>query len=299
MRQRRAEARTIWKMFSLTSESQMLEELSGQPATEMEYQEFSLRRGMISLKDMVSPEYCDAALLDRVKVFHLRKLVDEWLDSGKNCDGELPSDRNLFRAPAAHKAFDKCADRDLYKPVLFPGLKEPLMVVGGKGAGESGIEDPFDKAERIFMDLMFAHWKNLLCKCRDRRCSSYFLNGSEISRRRKHGIFCCPEHQRRTSAVECTTERREKEEAELITMAAEGLLTLRGTNSSWQSDAEFKRKLADLLNERIRMATDSLQMRSVKVNWVSLHAGEIDRARRLIDRARRLQVAAQSRRHLQ
>jgi hypothetical protein len=250
----------------------MLEALSGQPATAMEYREFSRP---VTLKRLVEPSRFDAALPNRVMVSRLRELVDEWMESGKNSDGELPSDRNLSRAPSALKAFE-CAGRQSSKPVFDPETNKFYIVFGINAAREFGIESPFNTAACIFTGLMYADWKNLLCKCRDPRCNRYFLRDSEITRRKKHGTFCCAEHQRRTRAIECITERRKKAAAELIkaaAAAAEELFTQGVLTNSWQTDAKQKLKLANLVNKHISS--------TVKVNWVSLHAGEIDQARHL------------------
>jgi hypothetical protein len=292
MSQSKSEAQLGTLVLSFKSRSKLLETLSRQPATEMEYRDccsryekISRAGGRRSLSELAKlvPELHDNALRDRIVVSRLRELVDDWMESGKNSDGELPSGRDLFRTTIALATITECAERHPLRLMLFPETKQIVVVVGTNEVRPRdwwfGFEHPFDTAACIFTGLMIADWNNLLCKCRYSHCNRYFLADSMITRRRKHGTFCRPEHQRRTSAIECTAERRKKADAELIKVAAAQLEKSRITSPSWQDDVARKRSLAGHLNQQI--GRSKRQMRNaVKVNWVSLHAGEIEQARR-------------------
>jgi hypothetical protein len=146
-----------------------------------------------------------------------------------------------------------------------------------------------DDATRHFVALLMNDWRFQLCKCRYSACRKYFLNKNKTQRRWKHGTFCCREHRNRASAATLTETRRKKEKASLISIAAK-YLSERTDDSSWFDKPLVKRKVAEVVSERMKKDDHvSCARLSIRRNWVTRHSVDIEEKRLELIEHKRLQ----------
>ena len=208
---------------------------------------------------------------------HLRILVDEWLDTGRNDEGESPGRRSIQMAFKANSAVDKFVRK--YPPRFLLGDYSGFTY-RREGNLEAGnvFEAQNVEATRLFVNLIISDWKTRLCKCRYSYCGKYFLLEKSRSVYR-HGTFCSREHRRDASARALTTERRSVAKASLIKSAAQWLAEPgRRSLQHWQSDRALKDRLAKHLSKQMKKKPTLRTRRAdVKAHWVTRHCDEIAR----------------------
>jgi hypothetical protein len=140
-----------------------------------------------------------------------------------------------------------------------------------------------EEAQRLFTGLMASDWKESLCKCRYPSCGRYFLLARPRSVR-KHGTFCCRQHQARQSAATCTKERRVAAYRELIAFAAKWLSD-RGVSPDWANNARLKWCLAGALSGHIKHKRHLGALPpDIEVKWITRHRLAIEQARKANNR---------------
>ena len=225
---------------------------------------------------------------------HLRTLMDEWLDTGRNDEeGESPGRRNIQMALKAN-----CAVENFVKkyPPQFLGGDYSRFAYGRDGHLEAGnvFEAQNIEATRLFVNFIISDWNKRLCKCRYSRCGKYFLR-EKPRPLYTNGTFCCREHQRHGSAHALTTARRSKAKFKLIQWAAQWLAEPgRRLGKRWQSDQTLKDRLVVHLNKRmIRLANLFTERKQVRTHWVTRNRDEIERELTIQLRIQRHRKAAE------
>jgi hypothetical protein len=216
----------------------------------------------------------------------LRMYVDEWIDTGVTPNvGEVPLKRDLVRAPAATKLLRDYVEQ--HRPTLPSSPKRlefvfemchPAVAAGSLASARRFdlVSRAFEETARLFAGLMLSEWGQRLCRCRYRTCGQYFLKESLRRAPLVHGTFCCPEHQRKASAVDCVRKSRANHRWELIEKAAAILVRWRIASPQWQEDRNRKLKLASALSATQLCQRHKLALRS---NWVTRHRHPIEKRR--------------------
>jgi hypothetical protein len=138
------------------------------------------------------------------------------------------------------------------------------------------VSRAFEETARLFAGLMLSEWGERLCRCRYRRCGKYFVKGRLRRAPLVHGTFCCPEHQRKASAVDCVTRSRVNNTRDLIGEAAAILLRSRVAGLHWWEDRDLKKRLARELSATQLCKRQGLILRS---NWITRHCQSIEKRR--------------------
>ena len=220
-----------------------------------------------------------AALLSRF----LRQYVDPWLQTGVRKDGsEAPAQRVLRGA-----CYDVVQDYlQKYPPDMSltasgevsQSLCEPVRFTTGPG---HLFDATLEEAKRLFTGLIASDWRDRLCRCRYAGCTRYFLS-ARPRRVRKHGTFCCRQHQALASARICTKRRRAAADQELIERAAKWLQELKLKNSNWMVNTRLKCRLAKAVSKYIGGNRSLRALRGeVRVNWVTRNQLVIEKRRKL------------------
>jgi hypothetical protein len=211
-----------------------------------------------------------------VTASHLRRFVDEWLETSGQPDGsESSEDRRIEAAPHAFAAFlELGAKVRRPQPSDFSlGCAEPVRWA------PSFFEAALLEAKRLLFRAVCSEWAERLCKCRYKSCGRYFLNGNRFWEYR-HGTFCSREHQNLGSAAAATSARRTRVHDKLIDLASKQLATWRIDGPHWQDDAKLKLRLAAELSHRISEDPNlHIYRQGATVNWVTRNQLEIEQKR--------------------
>jgi hypothetical protein len=155
---------------------------------------------------------------------HLRALVDEWLETGRDPDGsEWPSRRDLCKAPRGWEVASEFLDQS--PPTVFPAAEGGgfSLVIAEPHWGRPWAGDFFAAqqvaAGRLFVGVLASDWQQRLCKCRYSPCGRYFV-GAKVRQGYRHGTFCSRAHRARASADAVTKARRRRSRLDLIEVAA-------------------------------------------------------------------------------
>jgi hypothetical protein len=215
---------------------------------------FSLRSKDEALEQEASEAYID----------HLRRLADEWIDSGKSRsgEGENPVERRL--TPNLRELLDGWASRN--KP--FIGFKPSgdivLFMPACKMDFSSPLEAARNEAVRLFATFMDSPHRSRLCKCR--RCNVYYYTQRQPRGYIKNGTYC-PKHRNSASANRSNLRRRIPERKRKLNLASRcwgrwpKRLTDAGTQAQW---------VAETVNEKLdRYCTP------ISRNWVTRNRAEI------------------------
>lgn len=219
-----------------------------------------------------------AALLSRL----LRKYVDEWLQTGVRADGSEAPTQRVLRGACYVDVLEYLEKYPPYITLTASGefreiLCEPVRFTMGPG---HLFDATVEEAKRLFTGLIASDWRDSLCRCRYAGCTRYFL----LTRPRgvrKHGTFCCRQHQALASAGICTKQRRAAADHELIECAAKWLQEFQVKNSDWRANARLKCRLAQAVSVYIRRSRSLRTLRSdVRINWVTRHQSAIEKRRK-------------------
>lgn len=207
---------------------------------------------------------------------HLRRFVDEWLETSRHPDGsESSEDRSIEAAPNAFAAFSELGAKVRRpQPSDFSlGCAEPVRWA------PSFFEAALLEAKRLLFRAVCSEWAERLCKCRYKSCGRYFLNGTRFWEYR-HGTFCSRKHQNLGSAAAATSERRTRVHDKLIDLASKQLASWRINGPHWQDDTKLKRRLAAELSHRISEDPNLHgYQQGATVHWVTRNQIEIEKKR--------------------
>lgn len=212
---------------------------------------------------------------------HLRALVDEWLETGRDHDeSEAPSRRDLRKALRGWEVASEFVEQS--PPSMFPAETGFSLAIAEPHWGRPWAGDFFAAqqvaAGRLFVGILASDWQQRLCKCRYSPCGKYFV-GAKVRRSYRHGTFCCREHRAHASADAVTKARRHHARSELIEAAAHWLARAH-RNWAWQDDHDLKARLAAVLSEKVSRHPD-LQVggQSITVKWVTRNRVTIQQRR--------------------
>lgn len=222
-----------------------------------------------------APE-ADYRKASEVFVSELRKLTDEWLDSGRSGGIEEPKIRTLENSPTAYHAVD-CwleennpllrADPSGSVAYLFGGQKLPTQ------GEDQPVQDAIDEARRVFVLFMNSPIKWALFKCCEPECERYYIL-EKPHKVYKRGAYCT-EHRRRASAIRVTKQRRDQKQEEALKIAVKAFL-------AWQEPSNHLPDGQKVLKPYI---ADKLRDSGFGVNWVSRHLSEIEKRAKEDDHA--------------
>jgi hypothetical protein len=213
-------------------------------------------------------------LLEHFETFKM--LVDEWIDSGINADGnEEPWSRHLLDGTFVQDVMEEGEAVSLVRPEslirrMFNAYqkKHPMVIHLRRNGGvdysfarEGGNEDKSDpqSAVRLFMELFNSFWRNRLMRCA--RCRAYEL----VKTPRKsymYGWHCAK--CRNTGVSACSTKKsREAHTGDLLKYCAE----------EWVKDAPRSRDkeqwVLDQVNKRLAYGE------RIKRNFITRHLATI------------------------
>jgi hypothetical protein len=213
---------------------------------------------------------------------HLRTLVDEWLETGRDPDGsEWPSRRDLHKALRGWQVAAEFLEQS--PPTMYPAESSGFsLTIAEPHWGRPWAGDFFAAQEvtagRLFVGILASDWQQRLCKCRYSPCGRYFV-GAKVRRSYRHGTFCSREHRAHASADAVTKARRHHARFALVEAAAHWLAR-RHRSSAWQGDHDLKARLAAVLSEQIsRNPYLRAGRESVGVKWVTRNCTAIERRR--------------------
>jgi len=214
---------------------------------------------------------------------HLRTLVDDWLDTGRDPTGaESPSQRSIHKR---NRVADAVSEFMVQCPASWHPSSDPsgfqLILASRTSAGPQAA-DFFEAAQfeanRLFGGIIASDWSQCLCKCRYRPCGRYFIR-AKLRRAYRHGTFCSPEHRNHASAVAVFTAQRSRAKLSLIELAAKWLVQ-QDRSSAWQGKVDSRRRLAAFLSMRVGQDRNLQSGReSVQLNWVTRNRAAIEKRR--------------------
>lgn len=214
---------------------------------------------------------------------HLRRLVDEWLDTGRCPDGgERPKDRMISRALIACSAVHEYVRDNPMTVTPFLGthdfrlnVAEPLWDVrGARDFFSAQVQD----ALRLFVGVLASDWKERLCKCRYSACGRYFIHPKPRNSY-KRGTFCCREHASHAVTKKWVCSFRNRAKQELIKAAAEKLLKWKIADPQWQDDSDIRVRLAAELCQVIARQRLAGYRQEVRPHWITRHRLAIEQKR--------------------
>ena len=225
---------------------------------------------------------------------HLRILVDDWLNTGRDRDGaESPSQRNIHKTLSGWHAVLKFSEQ--YPASILPSLNTSgfELVVAEPSSGGLQAADFFEaahfEANRLFGGIIASDWSQRLCKCRHVPCGKYFVP-KKLRGSYRHGTFCCREHRNHASSVAVVRAQRSQAKRSLVDLAAKWLVEQDRT-SAWRVKADLKLRLAAFLTQRMGKDPSLRTGReSVQVNWVTRNSEAIEKRRlELVNKRRKKQ----------
>ena len=212
----------------------------------------------------------------------LRRLLDSWLDSGRERQGrEWPSRRELRKTPYAWQAASDFIEQSP------PGLQLALdaggfeLVIAERHWGRPWAPDFFRAQEleacRLFVGILASSWHTRLGKCRYGACGRYFI-ATRVRQVYQHGMFCCDEHRQHASAVGLTKARRREGKARLIELAAQWLCQRKA--SGWQTDMALRGRLLNMVANQVRRNPNLRPNREpMRKNWITRNSAAIEKRR--------------------
>jgi hypothetical protein len=213
---------------------------------------------------------------------HLRRYVDQWLDTGRREDGsEEVETRDVRRAPDAHRALWHYLENASPRWDMVKG-SIGVRLIFGERTGYSGVARDFFEAQiieakRLFCGIMLSDWKGRLCKCRYARCGLYFLH-PKPRRSYRRGTFC-HDHAKHAAAEASVLKSRSHNLETLINAAARKLRAWKILDPDWQGDVRLKRRLAGELCSVILRQKVHSHRTLVKLNWVTRNQAAIEQKR--------------------
>jgi hypothetical protein len=214
---------------------------------------------------------------------HLRRFLDEWLDTGRRPDGsEGPRDRVISIAQDGCLAIHKYLEDNpmTFTPILGPHgfsleVAQPRWDVrGARDFFTVQIQD----ALRLFVGVLASDWKDCLCKCRYSACGRYFIHPKPRSSY-KHGTFCRPDHASHAAAKESVRLSRNRAKQKLIEAAARELVKRKIANPQWRGDSDIKVHVAAQLCLVIAAENLDVYRQEVRLNWITRHWLAIEQKR--------------------
>ena len=203
---------------------------------------------------------------------HLRTLVDEWLETGRDPDGsERPSRRDLSSALRGWNVTSEFLEQSHFSMRPESGSSGFILTIAQpdwrRPSANSFFAAQKGESARLFVGILASEWQQRLCKCRYEPCGRYF-EGNKLRQCYRHGTFCSSAHLGRASADALTEARRSKARRYLIEEAGKWLFK-RGI-ATWQDDRSLKESLAEFLSKQIRQKPILRAGREpVKINWVT------------------------------
>jgi hypothetical protein len=157
-------------------------------------------------------------------VSELRRLVDEWLDSGRSGGIEMPKTRTLENTPTAYSEMNRWLGRN--RPVSFATPSGEIRYMIGPNSfpadGQcNSIRESKEAARRMFVLLMDSPVKYALFRCHKADCGRYYI--LERPRGTYKRWTYCPQHRTRVSALRGTKEKRERERIGALEIASNAL----------------------------------------------------------------------------
>lgn len=196
-------------------------------------------------------------------VAHLRDLADEWINTGRRGDVEIPLARKLnlhlrrtLGAWAAENRPDITFDASGNTVVLMPGTKIDY---------KSPVAAAKNAAVLLFGVFLDSPFRYRLFKCL--RCNAYYYTERQPRGPIKHGTYC-PEHRHAASARRSNEQRRGAERERKLDLAAQcwnrwpKRMREQGEQAQWVA-AEVNRRLD-------RNCTE------IKRNWATRHRAAIE-----------------------
>ena len=213
---------------------------------------------------------------------HLRGLLDEWLDSGRERNGsECSSRRSIQKTHFAWQATSEFIEQSPPHLLLSPDPGTFDLVLAEPNWRRPWAEDFFKaqkiEARRIFVGILASEWQLQLCKCRYPPCGRYFV-ALKLRHSYRHGTFCSPQHRQHASAAAITTARRREARSHLIDAAARWLVQRKV--SAGQGDLELNCRLLTFLAKEVRLKPNLRPSRApVRRNWITRNCAAIEKRR--------------------
>jgi hypothetical protein len=213
---------------------------------------------------------------------HLRSLVDEWLDTGRERNGsEWPSRRNIHKTLRGWEAASEFMEQSPPRLLLSPDPGGFDLVLAEPNWSRPWAEDFFKaqeiEASRLFVGILASEWQQRLCKCRYPPCGRYFV-GRKLRHSYLHGTFCSPQHRQLFSAEAITKARRRAGRSYLIDAAAQWLSQQKV--SAWQADFDLNCRLLAVLAKQVRRNPNLRPSREpVRMNWITRNCAAIEKRR--------------------
>jgi hypothetical protein len=260
-----------------------------------------------------------APLVDIFATEELRRLVDNWIDSGREPNGmESPYKRSYADAQDAWDAW-KIYFREFanFEPVLSKD-GTPLLRFEPKSwermrarwsaqwreqlrfyAKEIGfpVMSPKDPENEMMLIYRVNSWiqhfstaillsdlRLRIAKCRYRKCRRPYFLFPALPRKRPYtgGLFCCTTHNRAESAMKGMKRRRAEADKHLLEWAAQELSREPRTDP----DTRVKEKLVIYLNKRIAGCSNRTR-EQIRINWVTRHWNEIQKKAEALSHAKK------------
>jgi hypothetical protein len=233
-------------------------------------------------------EFWDIRSTDRCNVYSkatasLRKLVDEWINSGlRENHSESTGERNEGRAPKASSRvnrFLRIARIDSLE--VLPKRTWRFIPTWSRYEKPSSAPNQAIQAEwkisQIMTIVISTEVGSRIAKCRYEKCGRYFLLAERPNKTAgTNGLFCCTAHNRAATATKLSSNRRVKAHTELIEMATTELQKRKNIKPTWYEDKQLKTKLAIEISKRIALDPNHVH-KQIKLNWVTRHHKEIQK----------------------
>ncbi|MCU1334207.1 MAG: hypothetical protein JWM08_3199 [Candidatus Angelobacter sp.] len=198
----------------------------------------------------------------------LRLCVDEWIDAGKRKQEETASTREEPRAPEAVLA--AAAYWKTSRPILDHSTNPASVKF--LPPNEHNFEHALWKARRVIAVILSSDLRYRIAKCRYHRCKRPYFLLYRPDKTYVYGLFCCPSHNRATTAPKRVEQLRSKFTLKLIGWAA-AYVRDHG-KPGWKEDRSFKEEVARKVTRLI--ARERAPMRdNITRNWVTRHQFQI------------------------
>jgi hypothetical protein len=207
----------------------------------------------------------------------LQSCLDQWIDSGRRCDGsEAPRERRLNDdaiqlIDCFYQVSSPPPSSSSPKAKLTPSWEWAVGIVdAGKYAARY-------KAARVMVGIMHSDLKHRICRCRYKICDRpYFLLDSNCRKAvfRNGGTYCSTVHARRGASAIHEKARTSRFNDQIAEWAAAEVVARWSWSVPWYEDP-FKRQLVEVINPRI--ARDPNRTReTIKANWITHHRALIE-----------------------
>jgi hypothetical protein len=281
-----------------------------------------LNRSFLPLQDeSIKPKYKTLArdfgirpemapLIDKTATVELRRLVDNWIDSGREPNNsESPYRRSYRRAQIAGEAwmlyFQDFAQFKLllsegapvlrFEPKLWEQVRDLWLQRESQSqqmrfyakAIDFPVMNPEDPENELMLVYRMIAWvrhftaaillsdlRLRIAKCRYRKCTRPYFLLPHLPRKSPYnsGLFCCVDHNRKETAMKGMKQRRAEADRQLLEWAAQEFSRLVRTGP----DTRVKEKIVNHLNERLARYSKRTR-ENVRANWVTRHWHEIQK----------------------